>query len=143
VLLNTPSIAEKIFKGEFTELKGVMNKSREVGMRTFDWALFELYNEYLISYEDAIRNADSANELRLNIKLKSKRGEPTGKAAVELTMTEEPSAEELREIRRLEMERQEQKRNELEEERLRKLREKRNVDDRPDERKFVLETRAG
>ena len=53
-----------------------MEKSRELGMRTFDWALFELYNDGHISYEEAIRNADSANELRLNIKLKSKRGEP-------------------------------------------------------------------
>ena len=53
-----------------------MDKSRELGMRTFDWALFELYNDGQIGYDEAIRNADSANELRLNIKLKSKRGEP-------------------------------------------------------------------
>ena len=65
-----------IFKGEFHEIKAIMDKSRELGMRTFDWALFELYNEGQISYEEAIRNADSANELRLNIKLKSQRGEP-------------------------------------------------------------------
>jgi twitching motility protein PilU len=76
ILINTPTIAERIFKGEFNELKGIMNKSRELGMRTFDWALFELYNEGQIAYEEAIRNADSANELRLNIKLKSVRGEP-------------------------------------------------------------------
>src|SRR3546814_9391596 len=49
ILLNTPPIAEKFFKGELNELKGIMNKSRELGMRTFDWALFELYNEGLIS----------------------------------------------------------------------------------------------
>ena len=76
ILLNTPTIADKIFKGEFHEIKGVMEKSRELGMRTFDWSLFELYNDGHIGYEEAIRNADSANELRLNIKLKSKRGEP-------------------------------------------------------------------
>ena len=76
ILINTPTIAEKIFKGEFHELKAIMNKSRELGMRTFDWALFELYNEGNISYDEAIRNADSANELRLNIKLRSERGEP-------------------------------------------------------------------
>ena len=127
VLINTPTIAEKIFKGEFNELKGIMTKSRELGMRTFDWALFELYNEGYISYEEAIRNADSANELRLNIKLKSKRGEPVGKSGPELTMTEEPSAEELKELRRREMEAQEKRRCELEEERLAKMREKRNV----------------
>ncbi len=127
VLINTPTIAERIFKGEFNELKAVMNKSREVGMRTFDWALFELYNEGFISYEEAIRNADSANELRLNIKLKSKRGEPAGKTGPELSMEEQPSAEELREMRRKELERQEQRRKELEEEQMRKNRERRNV----------------
>ena len=127
VLINTPSIAERIFRGEFHELKAVMNKSRELGMRTFDWALFELYNEGHISYEEAIRNADSANELRLSIKLKSKRGEPTGKVGPELSMEEQPSAEELRELRRQELERQEQRRKELEEEQLRKSRERRNV----------------
>jgi twitching motility protein PilU len=58
ILINTPTIAEKIFKGEFGELKGVMTKSRELGMRTFDWALFELYNEGLISYDEAIRKEE-------------------------------------------------------------------------------------
>ncbi len=73
VLINTPIIAEKILKGEFHELKALMGKSRELGMRTFDWSLFELYNEGEIAYEEAIRNADSANELRLNIKLNGTR----------------------------------------------------------------------
>jgi twitching motility protein PilU len=123
ILLNTPTIAEKIFKGEFHELKGVMNKSRELGMRTFDWALFELYNEGLISYEDAIRNADSANELRLNIKLKSRRGEPASPLAVALTMESEPSPEEVEELRRAELERQAATRRELEEKELARLRE--------------------
>ncbi len=76
ILINTPIIAEKILKGEFHEIKSLMTKSRELGMRTFDWSLFELYNEGEISYEEAIRNADSANELRLNIKLNGTRREP-------------------------------------------------------------------
>jgi twitching motility protein PilU len=76
ILLNTPTIAERIFKGAFGEIKALMEKSRELGMRTFDWALFELYNDGHIGYEEALRNADSANELRLAMKLKSKRGEP-------------------------------------------------------------------
>jgi len=114
ILLNTPTIAEKIFKGEFHELKGVMNKSRELGMRTFDWALFELYNEGLIGYEEALRNADSANELRLNIKLKSQRGEPEIAAGLALSLHEEPTAEEVEEIRREELRKQQEKREELE-----------------------------
>jgi len=72
ILINTPIIADKLLKGEFHEIKAIMSKSQELGMRTFDWSLFELYNEGLISYDEAIRNADSANELRLNIKLKGK-----------------------------------------------------------------------
>jgi twitching motility protein PilU len=86
ILLNTPTIAERIFKGEFGELKAIMAKSRELGMRTFDWALFELYSQNFISYEEAIRNADSANELRLSIKLKSPRGEPSSASGLSLAM---------------------------------------------------------
>jgi twitching motility protein PilU len=97
ILINTPAIAERIFKGEFHELKAIMNKSRELGMRTFDWALFELYDEGHISYEEALRNADSANELRLNIKLKSKRGEPTAAGGLTLSYDKEPSAGEAEE----------------------------------------------
>jgi twitching motility protein PilU len=96
IMLNTPTIAERIFKGEFTELKSIMVKSRELGMRTFDGALFDLYNDGHISYEEAIRNADSANELRLNIKLKSKRGEPATAEGPGLSLhseTKEPVAE--------------------------------------------------
>ena len=92
ILLNTPAIAERIFKGEFSELKTLMTKSRELGMRTFDWALFELYNDNFISYEEAIRNSDSANELRLNIKLKSKRGEPPSAASSSLSLHKEEPA---------------------------------------------------
>jgi twitching motility protein PilU len=73
ILINTPIVADKLLKGEFQEIKPIMQKSRELGMRTFDHSLFELFNEGVISYDEAIRNADSANELRLNIKLNSTR----------------------------------------------------------------------
>ena len=76
ILLNTPTLAEKIFNGDFHEIKTIMSRSRELGMCTFDAALFDLYDAGLISFDEALRNADSTNELRLNIKLKSKRGEP-------------------------------------------------------------------
>ena len=72
ILLNSPLIQDQIFKGEVHEIKGTMAKSRELGMQTFDQALFDLYEEGAISYEDALRNADSVNELRLKIKLESK-----------------------------------------------------------------------
>ena len=73
VLLNTPLISELIFKGEVAEIKEIMKKSRELGMQTFDQALFDLYEQHLITYEDALRNADSVNDLRLQIKLSSQR----------------------------------------------------------------------
>ncbi len=76
ILINTPIVAEKILKGDFHEIKAIMAKSHELGMRTFDGALFELYDTGQISYEEAIRHSDSANELRLNIKLKSSRPAP-------------------------------------------------------------------
>src|SRR5688500_11749381 len=72
ILLNTPIIADKLLKGEFHEIKAIMGKSQELGMRTFDASLFELYNEGAITFDEAIKNADSANELRLNIKLKGR-----------------------------------------------------------------------
>ena len=75
IMLNTPLMADLILKGNFHEIKALMTKSRELGMQTFDQALFDLYDEGAISYAEAIRNADSANELRLQIKLKSRRGE--------------------------------------------------------------------
>lgn len=75
ILLNTPLIAENILKGQFHNLKEIMTKSRELGMQTFDQALFDLYNEGAISYDEALRNADSVNELRLQIKLKGNRPE--------------------------------------------------------------------
>ena len=69
IMLNTPLISDLIFKGEVHEIKEIMKKSRELGMQTFDQALFDLYEARMISYEDAMRNADSMNELRLAIKL--------------------------------------------------------------------------
>ena len=72
IMLNSPLIADLIFKGEVNEIKPIMAKSRELGMQTFDQALFDLYEAGEISYEDALRYADSVNEVRLNIKLNSK-----------------------------------------------------------------------
>jgi twitching motility protein PilU len=72
VMLNSPLISDLIFKGDVHEIKAIMAKSRELGMQTFDQHLFDLYDSGMISYEDALRNADSVNELRLNIKLNSK-----------------------------------------------------------------------
>ena len=69
VLLNSPLIADLIFKGEVSEIKEVMKKSNELGMQTFDQALFQLHEAGHISYEDALRNADSVNDVRLRIKL--------------------------------------------------------------------------
>jgi twitching motility protein PilU len=72
ILLNSPLISDLIFKGEVHEIKEVMKRSREQGMQTFDQALFDLHEQELITYEDALRNADSVNDLRLQIKLNSK-----------------------------------------------------------------------
>ena len=73
VMLNTPLIADLIFKGEVAEIKEIMKKSRNLGMQTFDQSLFDLFESNVISYEDALRNADSLNDLRLQIKLSSQR----------------------------------------------------------------------
>ena len=69
ILLNSPLIADLIFKGEVHEIKSVMAKSRELGMQTFDQALFDLHESGMITYEEALKNADSVNDLRLRIKL--------------------------------------------------------------------------
>jgi len=74
IMLNTPLISDLIFKGEVSEIKEVMKKNTNTGMQTFDHALFTLFDEGVISYEDALRNADSVNDLRLQIKLNAKRG---------------------------------------------------------------------
>jgi twitching motility protein PilU len=75
ILLQTPLVSDLIYKGEVTELKEVMKKSTRLGMITFDQALFELFEQGVISYEEAMRNADSKNEIRLRVKLESKRAE--------------------------------------------------------------------
>jgi len=72
IMLNSPLISDLIFKGEVHEIKEIMKKSRELGMQTFDQSLFDLFEAGRISYEDALRNADSVNDLRLQIKLHSK-----------------------------------------------------------------------
>jgi twitching motility protein PilU len=81
IMLNTPLMADLIFRGEVSELKELMKRSREQGMQTFDQALFDLYEARAVSYEDVLRNADSVNDLRLNIKLNSKRGRGADLAA--------------------------------------------------------------
>ena len=77
VMLNSPLISELIFKGEVHEIKEIMAKSNELGMITFDQALFNLYEADLVRYEDALRNADSVNDLRLKIKLHGKAAKDT------------------------------------------------------------------
>ncbi len=73
IMLNTPLVQDLIFKGEVGQIKEIMSKSTRLGMQTFDQALFALYESGTISYEEAMRNADSKNELRLRVKLESKR----------------------------------------------------------------------
>jgi len=81
VMLNSPLMADLIFKGEIAEIKDLMKRSREVGMQTFDQSLFDLYENNDITYEDALRHADSVNEVRLNIKLNSRRARSPDLAA--------------------------------------------------------------
>ena len=89
VMLNSPLISDLIFKGHVHEIKEIMKKSKELGMQTFDMALFDLYEAGRISYEDALRNADSMNELRLRIKLEGSEAQSqdlhTGIAHLEIT----------------------------------------------------------
>jgi twitching motility protein PilU len=96
-------------------------------MRTFDWALFELYNDGHISYEEAIRNADSANELRLAIKLKSARGEPANASGLTLTLDNEPGGEELEAQRADELAKQQDRKRDHEQARLAQLHEERKA----------------
>ena len=81
IMLNTPLISDLIFKGEVSEIKEIMKRSRELGMQTFDQALFDLYEAQSITFEDALRNADSVNDLRLQIKLHSQRARSSDLAA--------------------------------------------------------------
>lgn len=81
IMLNTPLISDLIAKGDVVEIKEIMKKSRELGMQTFDQSLFDLYESGAVMYEDALRNADSVNDLRLQIKLHSQRAQNTDLAA--------------------------------------------------------------
>ena len=81
IMLNTPLISDLIFKGEVSEIKEIMKKSRNLGMQTFDQALFDAFEANAITYEDALRNADSVNDLRLQIKLNSQRAKSLDLAA--------------------------------------------------------------
>jgi twitching motility protein PilU len=93
IMLNTPLIADLIFKGEVGHIKDIMAKSTRLGMQTFDQALFDLYEGGTISYEEAMRNADSKNELRLRIKLESKRDSTAAEQQAEsLRIMEEDTA---------------------------------------------------
>lgn len=81
ILLHTPLISDLIAKGDIVEIKEIMKKSRNLGMQTFDQSLFDLYESGAVMYEDALRNADSVNDLRLQIKLHSQRASNTDLAA--------------------------------------------------------------
>ena len=96
ILLNTPLIQDLIFKGAVGQIKEIMAKSTRLGMQTFDQSLFGLYDEGAITYEEAMRNADSKNELRLKIKLESKRDSSLAEQQAEsLQIMEEDSAQEF------------------------------------------------
>ena len=83
ILLNSPLISDLIFKGEVHKMKEIMGKSKEQGMQTFDQHLFDLFEDGTISMEEAMRNADSKNELRLRFKLESKRAEQDPNAGLD------------------------------------------------------------
>ena len=94
IMLNTPLVADLIFKGKVGEIKEIMAKSTRLGMQTFDQALFYLYEDGTISYDEAMRNADSKNELRLRVKLESKRDSSVADQQSEtLNILEEDSAQ--------------------------------------------------
>jgi twitching motility protein PilU len=78
IMINTPLMQDLIFKGDIHEMKSLIGKSNEQGMITFDQALYDLYESRKISFEDAVRNADSVNDLRLRIKLESDTARRTG-----------------------------------------------------------------
>jgi len=92
IMLNSPLIQDLIFKGEVAKIKEVMSRSNRLGMKTFDQCLFEMYELGFISYEDAMRNADSKNELRLRVKLESKRDSRPADDAGSLTLLDEEEA---------------------------------------------------
>lgn len=84
IMLQSPLISDLIFRGDVAQIKEIMAKSNRIGMKTFDQALFELYESGIISYEDALRNADSKNEVRLRIKLESKRDQTDAEESTEV-----------------------------------------------------------
>ncbi len=88
IMLQSPLISDLIYKGEVVKIKEIMAKSNRLGMKTFDQDLFDLYEAGKISYEEAMRNADSKNELRLRIKLESKRDRADADAS-DLVLAEE------------------------------------------------------
>jgi twitching motility protein PilU len=89
IMLNSPLIQDLIFRGEVAKIKEVMSRSNRIGMKTFDQALFDLYEQGHVSYEDALRNSDSKNELRLRVKLESKRENKPVEADGDLSIAEE------------------------------------------------------
>jgi twitching motility protein PilU len=92
IMIGTPLISDLIFRGEVAKIKEVMARSNRLGMKTFDQALFDLYEAGYISYEEALRNADSKNEIRLRIKLEGKREDRLqAEAASSLRIVDEPS----------------------------------------------------
>lgn len=95
IMLNSPLIADMIFKGKVGEIKAVMAKSKELGMQTFDQCLFDLYESEQISYEEALKSADSKNEVRLRIKLESKRSGAGPEDTSGLEMVEEDAEDGL------------------------------------------------
>jgi twitching motility protein PilU len=99
ILVNTPLAADLIFKGEIAELKELMAKSVNSGMQTFDQAIFDLYENGTISYEEALRNADSQNELRLRIKLESKRASRPDDSELDQLYLSEPETVQQKSLR--------------------------------------------
>ncbi|HUG72197.1 MAG TPA: type IV pili twitching motility protein PilT, partial [Steroidobacteraceae bacterium] len=95
ILLHSPLIQDLIFKGEVHKIKEVMSRSTRIGMKTFDQCLFELYEAGYISYDEAIRNADSKNELRLRVKLESKRDARPADDAGGLALMDESEGQSL------------------------------------------------
>jgi twitching motility protein PilU len=89
IMLTSPLIQDLIFRGEVAKIKELMSRSNRIGMNTFDQALFDLYERGLIGYEDALRNADSKNELRLRVKLESKRDSRPAEGDGNLQIAEE------------------------------------------------------
>ncbi|MDH3342835.1 MAG: PilT/PilU family type 4a pilus ATPase [Gammaproteobacteria bacterium] len=93
IMINTPLMSDMIFKGQVHEMKELIGKSNELGMRTFDQALFDLFESGRITFEDALRNADSVNDLRLRVKLESKgsKKDDLMEGLDKLQMAEDPS----------------------------------------------------